>query len=229
MIKMKKNIVFLPCRKGSERVPQKNTRTFAGVVGGLLWIKLNELSRARLIDEIIVSSNDDEVLRIATSMHNDKIRVIRRDDALCSSQTSTDQLINYVAGLIKEGTIMWTHVTSPFLKAETYDDMLRTYYEQYPAYDSLMAVTPIRSFLWDSKQPVNYQRSQEKWPRTQTIDPLFEVNSGAFIADASIYHNFNDRVGERVFMYGTSKLESMDIDWQEDFDLAEKLYKMINI
>ena len=41
---MKKNIVFLPCRKGSERVPQKNTRTFAGVVGGLLWIKLNELS-----------------------------------------------------------------------------------------------------------------------------------------------------------------------------------------
>lgn len=226
---MKKNIVFLPCRKGSERVPHKNTRIFAGVEGGLLGIKLNELSKAQLIDEIIVSSNDDEVLRIAASLQRDKISTIRRDDSLCSSQTSTDQLIKYVAELIKDGTIMWTHVTSPFLKAETYDDMLRTYYEHYPTYDSLMAVNPIRTFLWNNKQPVNYQRNQEKWPRTQTIDPLFEVNSGAFIADASIYHEFNDRVGKHVYMYETSKLESMDIDWQEDFDLAEKLYKMINI
>lgn len=226
---MKKNIVFLPCRKGSERVPYKNTRTFAGIKGGLLRIKLNELIKSQLIDEIIVSSNDDEVLRIATSLQNDKIRIIRRDDSLCTSQTSTDQLIKYVGELIKDGTIMWTHVTSPFLKSETYDDMLRTYYEHYPTYDSLMAVTPIRTFLWDSKHPINYQRSQEKWPRTQTIDPIFEVNSGAFIADACIYHKFNDRVGERVFMYETSKLESMDIDWQEDFDLAEKLYKIITI
>ncbi|MBQ9752769.1 MAG: acylneuraminate cytidylyltransferase family protein [Paludibacteraceae bacterium] len=226
---MKKNIVFLPCRKGSERVPHKNTRIFAGVEGGLLGIKLNELSKAQLIDEIIVSSNDDEVLRIATSLQSDKISTIRRNDSLCSSQTSTDQLIKYVAELIKDGTVMWTHVTSPFLKAETYDDMLRTYYEHYPTYDSLMAVNPIRTFLWNNKQPVNYQRNQEKWPRTQTIDPLFEVNSGAFIADASIYHTLNDRVGKHVYMYETSKLESMDIDWQEDFDLAEKLYKMINI
>lgn len=28
--------VFLPCRKGSERIPNKNTKDFAGVKGGLL-------------------------------------------------------------------------------------------------------------------------------------------------------------------------------------------------
>ena len=61
---IKKNIAFLPCRKGSQRVPNKNTRTFAGIEGGLLRIKLEELLKAQLIDEIILSSNDDEVIRI---------------------------------------------------------------------------------------------------------------------------------------------------------------------
>ena len=50
---MNQNIVFLPCRKGSQRVPNKNTRPFAGVDGGLLRIKLEELLKAKLIDKII--------------------------------------------------------------------------------------------------------------------------------------------------------------------------------
>jgi CMP-N-acetylneuraminic acid synthetase len=33
--------IFLPCRSGSERVPEKNTKPFAEVEGGLLTIKLN--------------------------------------------------------------------------------------------------------------------------------------------------------------------------------------------
>ena len=33
-----------------------------------------------------------------------------------------------------------------------------------------------------------------------------------------------DRIGERVYMYETSKLESLDIDWPEDFEFAQQLY-----
>ena len=35
--------IFLPCRLGSERIPQKNTKDFAGIKGGLLKVKLNTL------------------------------------------------------------------------------------------------------------------------------------------------------------------------------------------
>ena len=81
-----------------------------------------------------------------------------------------------------------------------------------------------KSFLWDDIHPINYDRNKEKWPRTQTLQKIYEPNSGAFIADASVYHAMSDRIGERVYMYETSKLESLDIDWPEDFDFAQQLY-----
>lgn len=218
------NIVFLPCRKGSQRIPNKNTRTFAGIQGGLLRIKLKELLKASLIDRIILSSNDEEVLRIGKEFNNPKIQIIPRPDYLCTSETTTDELILYVSELIKEGTILWTHVTSPFLSAKTYDDMLVSYYSNRDSYDSLMSVNVIRNFLWNENAPINYRRSVEKWPRTQTLPSLYEPNSGAFIADAGIYHAMHDRVGMKVYMYETSKIESLDIDWPEDFEFAQLLY-----
>lgn len=222
---MKKNIVFLPCRKGSQRVPNKNTRPFAGIVGGLLSIKLKQLLATKLIDEVVLSSDDDEVLRIGAEQKDSRIRLDKRPAHLCQSTTSTDELIQYVPELITEDTtIMWTHVTSPFLKAETYEDMLFTYYQNLDRCDSLMSVNSLRTFIWDENGAVNYDRKLEKWPRTQTLHEWYEINSGAFIADRNIYETLNDRVGKKVFPYVTSKIESFDIDWQEDFDLAEMMY-----
>lgn len=43
MSRNEKFAFFLPTRKGSERVQNKNTRTFAGIEGGLLKLKLNQL------------------------------------------------------------------------------------------------------------------------------------------------------------------------------------------
>ena len=74
-------------------MPHKNTRVFAGVEGGLLRIKLEELLKAEMIDEIILSSNDDEVLRIGEEMRSDNIRVLRRPEELCASSTSTDEVV----------------------------------------------------------------------------------------------------------------------------------------
>jgi CMP-N-acetylneuraminic acid synthetase len=224
---MKKNIVFLPCRKGSQRVPNKNTRDFAEIKGGLLAIKLRQLLDAELITEIILSSNDEQVLEIGASFQNSRIKPVNRPDILGTSSTSTDDLIAYVPELVSEGTVIWTHVTSPFIDGKLYDKMLKGYYENQNNYDSLMTVTPLRKFIWNKREPINYNRSIEKWPRTQTIDPLYEVNSGAFIADVSTYRNLKDRIGEKVFLYELSAQESFDIDWQEDFDMAEVFYKQM--
>ena len=55
---MKQNVnVFLPMRAGSERVPNKNTKPFSGVQGGLCKIKLEQLINCNLIDTILVSTN----------------------------------------------------------------------------------------------------------------------------------------------------------------------------
>lgn len=222
---MKKNIVFLPCRKGSQRIPHKNTRPFAGIEGGLLHIKLAQLSATPEIDEIILSSDDEEVLEIGASFRDVRIKTMPRPEHLCLSSTTTDELIKYVPSIITgPATVIWTHVTSPFLSSETYSCMLKKYYEHLDQYDSLMSVNALRTFIWDDKKPVNYDRAIEKWPRTQTLPIWYEANSGVFIADIEVYRTQCDRIGKKVQLFETSKLESIDIDWPEDFEFAEKLY-----
>jgi CMP-N-acetylneuraminic acid synthetase len=222
-----KTVAFLPCRKGSERVPNKNIRDFAGVTGGLLFIKLEQLLKSKRIDEIILSSNDAQVFEIGSSFKNEKIVPVMRPDHLGLSSTSTDDLIAYAAELIPDGTILWTHVTSPFITAKLYDQIIDKYYAVIHHFDSLMSVSPIRKFIWNETGAINYDRKFEKWPRTQTLKPLYEVNSGVFMANSSIYKQHKDRIGNNVFLYELSGKESFDIDWQEDFDIAELIYPTI--
>lgn len=117
---------FVPCRAGSERVPQKNTKDFAGVQGGLLVIKLKQLLDVPLIDKIILSTNDPEVIAIGRQI-NKRIIIDKRPEQLASSETSTDDLINYLPSIIKDGHILWTHVTSPFLTPAAYQLAIEKY------------------------------------------------------------------------------------------------------
>lgn len=224
--------VFLPCRAGSERVPKKNTRTFAGVEGGLLKIKLSQLVSCREVDAVVLSTNDQEVIDIAEAMSDNKIIIDRRPEHLATSKTSTDDLVRYVPEVIADGVVLWTHVTSPFIDGSVYDKAIVQYKDLLAkgTHDSLMSVTPLRTFIWDKSGPINYDRNKEKWPRTQTIDPVFEINSGIFIAGIDVYRNLQDRIGEKPYLFETDDIESFDIDWEEDFYIAEAIYqkKIIN-
>jgi CMP-N-acetylneuraminic acid synthetase len=216
--------VFLPCRKGSERVPQKNIKPFAGIQHGLVELKLTQLLMCEQIDEVVLSTNDDEILDFASSFSTKKLRIHKRIDSLCKSTTSTDELIAHATELIPEGHIMWTHVTSPFINAHVYEDIISRYFECLNnGFDSLMTTTLIHGFLWDEKNPINYDRNIEKWPRTQTIKPLHEINSGAFLSSSFNYKEFKDRIGQRPFLYSMDKIIAHDIDWHEDFVIAEAI------
>ena len=221
---MSEVIAFLPMRKGSQRVKNKNIKDFANIKGGLTFIKISQLLKSKKIDKIIVSTNDEEVKNIALSFNSSKISIDDRPEHLASSETSTDDLVKYVPTIINGGIVLWTHVTSPFVNETIYDDMIEKYLDETDNFDSLMSVTKIQKFLWDKTKPINYDKSKEKWPRTQTIEPIFEVNSGAFIADIEVYKSLNDRVGDKPYLYELSEKEAFDIDWEDDFDIAEVLW-----
>ena len=215
---------FLPCRAGSQRVARKNIKPFAGYEHGLIQIKLRQLLASELIDEVVLSTNDADILAYAESLQDSRLRLHHRVDALACSVTSTDRLVAHALELIPEGHILWTHVTSPFITEKHYDQVVRVYLDQlHRSYDSLMTTTVIHGFLWQDEHPMNYDRSIEKWPRTQTLKPVHEINSGIFLASASIYRDLDDRIGQRPYLYELDKFTSFDIDWPEDFVIAECL------
>ena len=105
-----------------------------------------------------------------------------------------------------------------------YQNMIQSYFNNLGSHDSLMSVTKIQKFIWSSGEPLNYDKSKEKWPRTQTLAPIFEINSGVFLADIGIYKEFKDRVGSNPYLYKLDDKEAFDIDWEGDFDIAEILW-----
>lgn len=223
-------IAFLPCRAGSQRVPLKNTRPFADNPEGLVGLKLDQLLKAGAIDQVVLSSNDPVVIAIGEKrlgVAGGRLVIDHRPDHLCSSATSTDEVIAYVPQIVAAGDVLWTHVTSPFFDHEEYDAAVAAYGAARAAgsHDSLMGVTRLSTFLWNEDGPINYDRTVEKWPRTQTLRPLFEVNSAIFIAPIESYRRRSDRIGDRPLLYEISKDKTVDIDWPDDFEIAERLWQ----
>jgi CMP-N-acetylneuraminic acid synthetase len=219
-------IAFLPCRRGSERVKEKNTRRFAGIEGGLTRIKMEQLLNCPEIDSIVVSTDDPKVADISSALAKESsksVKIVERPPHLATSATSTDEVIKYIPEIITEGIILWTHVTSPFVDSSVYTKAIQVYREQtaVDSYDSLMSVTKIQKFLWNQDKPINYDRNQEKWPRTQTLPVIFEVNSALFMAPIEVYLQCQDRIGKKVYLFELTASQALDIDWEEDFKLAE--------
>ena len=223
---MNKIAVFLPTRKGSQRLANKNTRTFAGMKGGLLFIKLSQLSEIKNI-KVYLSSNDPKSIEIGKSFKN--TTVFERPDHLCLDTTSLTDLIKYVPKIVEEDHILWTHVTSPLVNAEVYNDAIDTYFKvSQRGNDSLMSVHKMQEFIWSlsNNDLINRGENNLRWPRTQDLEPLYVVNSAFFIGSRDIYRN-GDRVGEKPFLYEMDSIQSIDVDWEDDFKIAEALYEKL--
>ena len=222
--------IFLPTRAGSERIANKNTRNFAKVKGGLLSIKLNQLLSLSNVKEVILSTNDEASIEVAQNfLSNPKLKLIQRPDHLAQSLTNLTDLVEYVPTICSSEHILWTHVTSPLVNAVDYETAIDLYFEKIAKnYDSLMSVKEIQNYVWSEKENKVLNRKDgdfKKWPRTQDLEKIFEVNSAIFMASKSIYNEEQDRVGVKPYLLTHNSFQSVDVDWEEDFEIAEKLYK----
>jgi CMP-N-acetylneuraminic acid synthetase len=217
-------IAFVPCRIGSERIANKNVRDFAGHKDGLLGIKLRQLAKCEALDEIIVSTNDPKVAEIvmAFSQNDKRFLIDERPDHLGRSSTSMTDFIQYIANLRQTGTCVWTHVTSPFIASSHYNRGILAYQESaLKGHDGLVSVTKLQKFLWSKGKPLNYDNRIEKWPRSQDLDPVFEINHAIYMMDFETMRKFGDRIGDRPFFFEMDEVEALDIDWPEQFELLE--------
>jgi N-acylneuraminate cytidylyltransferase len=223
--------IFLPTRAGSERVGNKNTRNFAGVEGGLLAIKLEQLLSLSKVKEVVLSTNDEASIEVAQNfLFNPKLKLIQRPDHLAQSLTNLTDLVDYVPTICSSEHILWTHVTSPLVNAVDYETAINLYFEKMTEnYDSLMSVKEIQNYVWSkNKNKVSNRKDDDlkKWPRTQDLEKVYEVNSAIFIASKKIYKKEIDRIGKKPYLLIHSFLQSIDVDWEDDFKIAEKLYEL---
>lgn len=218
---------YLPTRKGSERVKNKNTRPFSGIEGGLVENKVRQLLSTKLIDEIIFSSNDADCISVAERYAGDsRLKIIPRPEELCLNSTNLQDLICYVPTVTDAEHILWGHVTTPLADAVQYDAGIKEYLDKLSeGYDSLVGVTELRNFLLNKDGELINNTTPIPWPRTQDLEPLYEINHTMFIAKREVYINQKNRIGRKPFLYVMDELHSFDIDWPDDFIIAETMYE----
>lgn len=216
---------FLPTRKGSQRVKDKNTRPFAGIEGGLMENKIKQLVAIKSIDEIIISSNDEDCISIAQKYSNDnRVKIIRRPENLCQDSTNLEDLICYVPTITDAQHILWGHVTTPLCDAQEYDKAIELYFSQIKnGYDSLIGVVEMKNFLLNGQGKM-INTTTSLWPRTQDLEPMYEINHTMFITKRDVYIEQKNRIGYKPILHIMDKIKSFDIDWEDDFIIAEAMY-----
>ena len=90
---------FLPCRAGSMRVRNKNSRPFYNGES-LFEIKIKQLLSCASIDSILFSTDDQDLLNRVEKFKTEKIIIDYRPEKFAANDTSTGELIKYASTVL---------------------------------------------------------------------------------------------------------------------------------
>ncbi len=218
-----KVIALLPMKAHSERVPNKNMRPFAG--RPLYHRVAQVLESSKLVEQIIINTDSDAIASDAVKYFS-KAKIIERPEGLRGDFVPMNDIIAYDVQASTVEHFLQTHSTNPLLTHETLERAICEYFESLTAYDSLFSVTKMQSrFYWDNGKPVNH--NPRELLRTQDLPPVLEENSSIYLfSNKSFAAAGEKRIGCTPKMFVMDKLEAVDIDEEEDWVLAEMLYKL---
>ncbi len=221
-------VAVVVARGGSQRVPGKALRPFGDST--LIGHKIDELRKCALIDEVVVGSDDFDILREAEA-HGATAK--RRDEFHCDeSVCPANEMIRDMVDMVGADVIVWAHPTNPLVEAETYDAAVREFLQRGSRYDSLCSVSAVRRHAWE------YDATAGDW-MPHNFDPNARVHPSARELPATLYQNGaifiqpRDQMLANRYFYGAAPRlfeidppEDLDIDTEEDLHLARAVFAM---
>jgi len=214
-------IAIVPIKHHSSRVPGKNYRLCNGKP--LFYWTIHNLLNTPEIDQIVIDTDSDIIWNGLDEQFPKETRLIkyRRPKEVQGDSVSTNLLLERVIsdlGLTADFYVH-THVTNPLVSSSTFSKAINTLRENLEA-DSLFGVKTLYTRLYDSHgRDLNHNRFH--LIPTQDLDPVYEENSCVYVFPKSTLDAYHARIGENAMLFPMSDVESTDIDWPDDFGLAE--------
>lgn len=217
-------VALLPMKAHSERVKNKNFRLFNGKP--LFRWTLDSLLSVKQISKVIINTDARQILAENGLTQTERIIIRDRKPEICGDFVSMNLIIKDDIENVPGDIYLMTHTTNPLLSAGTIKQALKAFNRESSAnnIDSLFTVNRFQSRFYDKNgMPVNH--NPDKLIRTQDLDPMYEENSNLYIFTKNSYDAANARIGKKPLMFETPYLESIDIDDQKSWDLAEAVGK----
>lgn len=210
---------LIPVKGDSSRLPGKNQLPFGDA--NLLSHKIRQLKKVRQIDQIVVSSESQEMLAIAKS---EEAIPMLRPLSYANETLPISEFVSYLGDVLEGDHIIWACVTSPLVDDRLYERAIREYLQKMKeGYDSLVTVCKFQHYLMDEKGPMNFSRGRHH-PNSQNLPRLYLFTNGIQITPREKYKEWGDRIGENPYLMEVTKTEAIDID--DIYDYAQALVMM---
>lgn len=213
-----KIVALIPIKLDSKRILMKNIKPFFDGTPLMHFIQRTCLE-SKLIDDIYIYCSDEIVKNYILP----GIKFLKRPKFLDSDTANANDFIREFMKTVDADIYVNVHTTSPFAKAETIDDCIEKVASG--EYDSAFCAENIKTFMWSNGKPINFDPSH--FPRTQDLEDIYGETSIAYVFTKESFIKNNRRLGVKPFIKEVGKIEAIDIDYPEDFDIANAVYKEV--
>ncbi len=211
---------MVPARLGSKRVKKKNLRLIDGIP--LIQYIINAAKESTLIDEIYINSESTQFKSIAK---NSGVSFYQRPEALSTDTATNDDFALDFINHIECDILIQLLSTSPFVTSAEIDGFIKAMLDG--DFETMISVANVRIECLYKEQAINFDQKAQT-PPSQLLEPIksyacslmgwnvnrFKENINKF---NSAYHGGDGSIG----LYELKGYSSIDIDNEEDFQLAE--------
>lgn len=209
-------VALVPVKMNNERFPNKNIKRFPDGTP-LITFFLKMLLKVKEIDEYYVFCSDESI----TAYFPDKrIVFLKRPEYLDMKDATPQAIIEEFMSKVDADIYTVCHCTSPFV----HPDKISTCIKKVSSheFDSALTAQRVQKLMWHDGKPLNFDPTNI--PRTQDLPVFYSELSAAYVFSKNTFLKYRRRTGNHPYICEVSGYEGIDIDYVEDFQIAEAIY-----
>jgi N-acylneuraminate cytidylyltransferase len=222
-----RNLAIIPARGGSKRIPRKNIKSFLGKP--IIAYSIEAAINSGLFDEIIVSTDDEEIASVAKE-YGATVPFFRSnktaDDFAGLEDVILEVLNFYKNRVINFDNFCCILATSPFITTDRLKQCLsklnQGFYSVLPV---LRYSYPIQRSLKDIEGKMKLVYPEYLNSRSQDLEPSFHDSGQFYWMNVDKFYEIKELFSENTGFVELKEMEVQDIDTIEDWEIAEFKYQ----
>ncbi len=214
-------IAVVPARGGDHEVPYLNIKKLGSLP--LIAHTLREAEQSRYIDRVVVSTDDDQIARVALEYRAEV--PFRRPEALAKDLPEITAVVRHAVETVESqdgehfDIVVTLQATSPFRTAKQIDEAIDVLTDE--SYDAVISVEEVRKLAWHRPEKTLVPLF-ERPERRDELAPLYHEDGAIRVVRRDVLDS-NQRLGERIGHVLMDKMSALTVHDIYDFWLAEKL------
>lgn len=223
---MNKYLAIIPARGGSKRLPRKNVLDLGGKP--LIAWSIEAALKSDFIDKTLVTSDDEEILDISKKY---PVETLKRPDILATDTATTYDAIEHAINSQEEEYeyVVLLQPTSPLRGSKHIDEAIKLLKSKKA--DAVVSVCEVEhpvqwSMTLDKNKDMSAFVKNIDSRRSQEQQTYFRLNGAIYICKTDrLVESKSFFLKDNIFAYIMNKEDSIDIDEEIDFKLAELILK----